>query len=153
MRAVILILIPLAAGCFAPGRAPDRFSQAQLNAIETREVDADVDRTFEAGTDALLDAGYTIVHSDKNAGILTGARVIDRTVQRIFISSMISDSQYTLTLLVKRLGPVRSSARIKLAHNGEARVDKKAIDDIWVLMQRQVLMNEPPAVDLESAGK
>ena len=151
MRAVVLLL-PLVAGCFAPGKTPQRFTQAQLNAIETREVEAGLDRTFDAAVSALLDAGYTIVHSDKHAGILTGARMIDRTAQRVFISSSIRDAQYTLTLLIKGLGPKRSSARIKLAYNGEARVDKETIDRVWVLMQRQVLMNDPPAIGRKRAS-
>lgn len=50
-----------------------------------------------------------------------------------------------MSLMVRRASPDRSSVRIKTSVNGQPRVDKEAIDQVWLLMQRQVLMSAPLA--------
>ena len=60
------------------------YTQAQLNAFETREVGADLDETFRAASNALFDAGYTISMSDREGGVLTGTRAIDRSKARFW---------------------------------------------------------------------
>ncbi|MHC4548166.1 MAG: hypothetical protein ACYTEZ_05250 [Planctomycetota bacterium] len=147
MRCAALLPFALLLGCSLPGKNPGQFTQAQLNAIETREVEAAIEETFNAAAEALFDAGYVISVSDRDAGILTGFRSVDRTAERIWLSRHIRDRQYLLSLNVREVGPERCTVRIQLAINGEARVDKPTIDQIWVLMQRQVLMKEPPRLE------
>lgn len=135
----------LVAGC----ATQPEYSQAQLNAIETREVDASFDETFNAASGSLFDAGYTISMSDRQAGLLTGTKAKDRSADRFWVSPSIQDIQYAASIYVKEIEPRRSSVRIKTSKNGESRVNKEAIDEIWILMQRQVLMKEP----IETAGE
>jgi len=148
MHRATLLLLLLPAACSGPGKRPDRYSQAQLNAIETREVDASMDETYRAASGALFDAGYTILQSDRDAGLLTGEREVDRTAERIFISGWIKDTKYRMSIHVRETAPKRCDVRIKLSVNGQARVHKETVDEIWKLMQRQVLMKEPPEIDL-----
>ncbi len=54
-----------------------------------------------------------------------------------------------LSIQVRGSGPDESKVRIKMAVNGRATVDKQVIDEIWVLMQRQVLMSEPTSLPPE----
>ncbi|MBN2272478.1 MAG: hypothetical protein JXN61_17835 [Sedimentisphaerales bacterium] len=120
-----------------------RYSQAQLNAIETREVEANLNETFNAASGALFDAGYTISMSDREAGLLTGTQGESKSAERFWISPYIQDTQFAVSIQVREIAEKRSSVRIKTSKNGEPRVNKKAIDAIWILMQRQVLMKEP----------
>ena len=120
-----------------------KYSQAQLNAIETREVDASMDETFSAASSALFDAGYTIAMSDRQGGLLTGTRGKDQSAARIWISPYIQDTKFAVSIQVREIGPKRTSIRVKTSVNGESKVDKVSIDQIWNLMQRQVLMKEP----------
>ncbi len=128
----------LSGGCAAP-----QMSQAQLNSIETREVDAGVEQTFTAASGAMFDAGYTIAMSDHNAGLLTGTRGVDQTSARIWLSPAIEDTKFVLSMQIRPIDTGRSTVRVKTSKNGEPIVDQKAIDQIWVLMQRQVMMHEP----------
>jgi len=116
-----------------------------LNAIETREVDANFSDTFTAASSALFDAGYTIAMSDKSAGLLTGESAKDQSAARIWVSPYIQDTKFRVSMQVRELGPRLTSVRVKGSVNGAATVDKKAIDAIWTLMQRQVMMKDPPA--------
>lgn len=142
---VILALTTIAiGGCRTRGIAPSSLSQAQLNAIETRVIDADMDQAFDAAISALFDAGYTISVSDREAGIVTGTREINRQAERIWISPYLQDTRFAISVQIRQTNPSRTNARVKLSINGEPRVDKETIDEIWTLMQRQVLMSTPP---------
>ncbi len=120
--------------------------QAQLNAIETREVDAGFDETFIAASGALFDAGYIISMSDREGGLLTGTRSIDRSRQRRLLDPKIEDTHFAVSVMIREAGSDRCSVRIKTSVNGVQKVNKRAIDQIWVLMQRQVLMKAPLAL-------
>ncbi len=142
------LVVLLCAGC----AAHPRYTQSQLNAIETREVDASFDETYKAAASALFDAGYTIAMSDQLAGLVTGQKKNSRAAQRFWISPYIEDVQYQLSIQVRELEPQRCTVRVKTAVNGESRVQNKAIDQIWHLMQRQVLMNAPLLFDIAEGG-
>jgi len=145
VRLVALLVTVLLTGCGGtPGIAPSKLTQAQLNAIETREVDAGLGETYNAAVSALFDAGYTISVSDRAGGIITGIREIDRQSERIWVSTMIEDTKFAISIQMRKMSPQRTMARVKLSINGEPRVDKETIDEIWTLMQRQVLMSAPP---------
>jgi len=144
----VVVLVSLS-GC----NSQPKYYQAQLNSIETREVDAKLDQAFSAASSALFDAGYTIAMSDRNAGLISGRRGKDNTAARMWVSSFIRDTDFVISIQVREDGPNRSIVRVKTSVNGEAVVDKKSIDAIWVLMQRQVLMKEPSALAPAATGK
>ena len=129
----------LLTGC----NASNRLSQAQLNAIETREVDASMNETYNAASGALFDAGYTIAMSDRQGGLLTGTKATDKSAARFWISPYIEDIKFAVSIQIRETTPKICTVRIKTSINGAPKVDKKAIDELWVLMQRQVLMKEP----------
>ena len=140
--AQVVVACAVAGGCGGGGK---QYTQAQLNAIETRDVEANLEATFNAATGALFDSGYTVAMSDRNAGLLTGTKGKDRTMDRIFWSPYIADDRFTVSISMRAIDNGRTAVRVKTSVNGEPKVNKKAIDQIWTLMQRQVLMKEPLA--------
>jgi hypothetical protein len=136
------------AGC----SSPLQLTQAQLNAIETREVDADLGQTFNAASGALFDMGYIIIMSDRNAGLLTGTKSNSRRADRCWVSPYIEGDVYAVSIQVRELTSKLSAVRVKTSYNGAPVVDKKVIDQIWVLMQRQVLMKEPISSLVETSA-
>lgn len=123
--------------------AQNRYSQAELNAIETRIIESGFNEAFTAASSALFDAGYTIAMSDREAGLITGERGKDNTASRILISPFIQDTRFVVSIQVAELDERETNARIKTSVNGEPVVDRDAINEIWLLMQRQVMMREP----------
>lgn len=140
----LAVICSLFIGCATSG---SRYSQAEMNAIETRIVDATFNETFSAASNALFDAGYTLSMSDREAGLLSGTAGKDNTAARIWISPFIGDLRFAISVQVRELSETQCSVRVKTSVNGEPKVDKKAIDNIWVLMQRQVMMKEPMELD------
>ncbi len=138
----IVLLGIILSGCTSTVN-PNRFSQAQLNAIESRVVDATLEETYNAASGALFDAGYTIAMSDRAGGLITGNKGKDNSAARFWVSSMIQDTRFVISIQMRQSAPRQTDVRIKTSINGEPTIDKKAIDQIWTLMQRQVLMREP----------
>ena len=139
---VLSLLVLLSIGACT---TPQKYSQAQLNAIETRDVDADLDETFKAASNALFDAGYTISMSDRQGGLLTGIRTDDKSKARFWWSESIEDVEFTISVMMREYDSTRCAVRIKTSVNGTQKLDENAIDVFWRLMQRQVLMHEPLA--------
>lgn len=128
-----------------------KMGQAATKNFETREVDAPFNQVYEAGIEALFDLGYTIIHSDKESGILVGEKGLGKGKSAwIFKDKKLEKVEkevpdlLQLTLLVKSLDKKTTKVRIKTAINKERQLDKQAIDEMWVTIQRQVLMEEPP---------
>ncbi len=140
----LLMSLSLLGGCGTTSNL-QKYSQAQLNAIETRTVEASMQETFQAASNALFDAGYTIAMSDRQGGIITGQRGKDNTAARMWISPLITDTRFVISIQVREQSDQQSDVRVKSSINGEPYVDEKAINQIWTLMQRQVLMKEPLA--------
>ena len=150
--AAAILSTTMLTGCMLFRHPQPSLSQAQLNAIETRDVDAGFNDTFSAATGALFDAGYTISMSDRQAGLVTGTKSVDRSRQRRFSQDVtIEDTDYAVSILVRKYGPQRSSVRVKTSVNGQPVLDKQSIDQIWHLMQRQVLMTAPLVVEADEA--
>jgi hypothetical protein len=143
MRGVLLGAVCSAAVMLGGCQSEPRYTQAQLNALETREIDAPLAETFTAASNALFDAGYTISMSDRAGGLVTGTKRHDRKRDEMFVKKSERWREYTLSVQVRRLEPKLSAVRVKSAVNGEPRVDRDTINEFWVLMQRQVLMHEP----------
>src|SRR5688572_26690245 len=124
-----------------------KMTQAQMNALETREVDANFGATFNAASNALFDAGYTISMSDREGGLLSGTKADNKRAERFWLNNQsIEDDHFAVSVQIREAGENRCSVRVKTSVNGEPVVNKQAIDQLWVLMQRQVLMKEPSAV-------
>lgn len=142
-RALALCVAFLVALALAGCQAEPKYTQAQLNALETREIDADLAASFNAASNALFDAGYTIQMSDRAGGLLTGTKSYDRKRDNAWVKDRNRWKTFTLSVQVRRLDPKLTAVRVKTAINGEPRVDLASINEFWVLMQRQVLMHEP----------
>jgi type IV pilus biogenesis protein CpaD/CtpE len=132
INSIFLVSITLLAiGC----ASTQQFSQAQLNAIETREVEASMNETYNAASGALFDAGYSIAMSDRQGGLLTGTKALDRSAERFWVSPYIEDTRFALSIQVRETTRKNCTVRIKTSINGAPKVDKKAIDQLWILMQ------------------
>lgn len=134
-------------GCGMEGK---RMTQSELKYFETRPIDAPFDAVYEAAIEAFFDLGYTMTHSDRGSGVLVGEKRRKKPGAWLLgdIPKGESPENYydmlQLTILVKNKGKAASKVRIKTAINKEVALDKEAIDEVWVYIERQVLMEEKP---------
>lgn len=145
VRPALLIAVALLAGC-STGSNMSQYTQAQLNALTTRTVEADLDETFRAASNALFDAGYTIAMSDRQGGLITGQKAKDQSARRFWVDPNARDTVFVMSIQMREQSSEQTDVRVQTSKNGEPYVDDVGIRQLWVLMQRQVLMKEPLAV-------
>lgn len=157
-----LILLPLLfVGALSGCETTQPMTVTQLDALQVREVEANPDRAFAAASSALFDAGYQIHVSDADAGLLTAERREDPSVATnaamIILSSILTRGTgaqdkppdfHAVCIEVLPAGAERSDVRIRPYLNGQALSPKSpgardTVQELWTLMQRQVLMKEP----------
>ncbi len=131
---VCLTRVCLALACLAAVIAPGcngvdkKYSQTELNALQTREFNYNFDQTFDSAVGALFDLGYTVYTSDKRAGLL-GARAGSQSVQ----------------LKLDPAGEGRTSVRVSTSSGGQAHVDKGRIDDVLNTIDRRLIASPAKA--------
>jgi hypothetical protein len=111
-------------GCNAPDK---KYSQTELNALQTREFEYPYDATFDATVGAAFDLGYTVFGSDKRAGLLRVGGPHGGGAQ----------------IKLDQLGPRRTSVRVSTLSGGQAHVDKGRIDEFLNTVDRRLNMGAP----------
>ncbi len=137
-------------GCMLFEEQP-KMGQAAIKNFETRIVDASFNDVYAASTEAFFDLGYTIAHSDKASGIVVGEKRHKKRSEWTWIDGKFTkrpDSEVyemlQLTILVKEESALQSKVRIKTSVNKQRELNKRAVNEIWLYIERQVLMEEAP---------
>jgi hypothetical protein len=158
-RALLLAMLfagAMLTGCAASPK-PVNLTATQMDALQVRQVDAATDRAFSAASSALIDAGYQILVSDADAGVLTAEFRQDPAVASnvaTIVGTLVltlghayydlPPTYHALCLQVLPDGAARSRVRIRSFVNAQGDYDPGKVEQIWTLMQRQVLMKELP---------
>lgn len=144
-------VVLLLAGCASQSPIVS-ISPTQQDAIQVRDLDAPPDRAFSAAANTLVNAGYTILLTDGEGGLLTAYRREDPSIARhtatLTISTLITLGQapmlaepYFFSVCVQvlpRPGNL-ASVRICLYGHNDLKVEEAIIDDLWIQMQRDLL--------------
>ena len=132
MRTLLLAGLLAFAPAWLGACAVDRkYSQTELDSIQTREYDAAYDRTFDAAIAALFDAGYVVSASDKRGGFVSAVRYGSGAVGGVQVK-------------IDSVNAGRTTVRISTTDGGQARVDKKRVDEIAGLIGSRLLFTPPP---------
>lgn len=152
-----LLILPLLSAC----ETTQPMTASQMDALQVREIEAPADRAFAAASSALFDAGYQIHVSDADAGLLTAERREDPPVAvnatLVILTAILTrgagstdkpPDYYAICLEVLPRDASRSDVRIRPFFNGQVQTAdnptaRKTVQEVWTLMQRQVLMKEP----------
>lgn len=135
----------------------DDGGQAGLKNAETRTVDAPFDDVYAAATEAMFDLGYQVRHSERASGLIVGEQR-ENFSETVYLGKGIWDRRdkqrvFEITLLIKPEGKKSTHVRIKTSVDGKARLNKDAVDKVWVYIDRQVLMSTPPTPQPKKNGR
>ena len=126
-----LLAVLSCAAALAACQVDQKYSQTQLEALQTREYTANIDATFDAAVNALFDAGYTIRSSDKRGGFLSAARH--------GFDAWRGYTEGVVQIKVEGAGNGRTSVRISTTDGGQQRVNKEQIDELLDLIDRRLV--------------
>ena len=130
-----LLAVIACAAALTACQVDQKYSQTQLEALQTREFAANIDATFDAAVNALFDAGYTIRSSDKRGGFLSASRQ--------GFDAWRGYTQGVVQLKIEGAGNGRSSVRISTTDGGQQRVNKEQIDELLNLIDRRLVSGGP----------
>ncbi len=144
----IILAIMFFSGCGWLISGDRQVGQAEIKNFETRSVDAKFEDVYAAATEALFDLGYQIKHSEKASGLIVGEQHYNYS-ESVYLGKGIWDRRdkqrvYEITLLIKPEKKKSTNVRIKTSVDGQPKLNKDAIDKVWVYIDRQVLMESPP---------
>lgn len=153
-RTIMVVNLLAMSGCAWLTSGDSQMGQAQIKNFETRTVDSKFDDVYAAATEALFDLGYQIRHSEKASGLIVGEQRTQYS-ETVYLGKGIWDKRdkqhvYEITLLIKPESKKSTNVRIKTSIDGQPRLNKDAIDKVWVYIDRQVLMDTPPVLKKSS---
>lgn len=128
-------------------------SQAEIKALETRELDLPYDEAYQAAMNGLFSLGFTIEHSDKPSGVVTGKRSDPQTGAKIAAAVAfgvlgllaVGDRNEAVTFKLAELEPRVTQLRMKLIVNGKAVVDRTVMTKVWQQIERESMLESRPS--------
>jgi len=130
-----------------------QLTQSEIKALETRELDMPYDEAFMAAANGLFSLGFTIDHSDKVAGILTGKRLDPNTgakvANAIFFGviglAATKERNEAISFMLSPLEPDVTQLRMKVVVNGKPVVDRTMMTKIWQQIEREAMLETRPS--------
>ena len=155
---LLTILILGLIGCVTNSVNSQDPTQLGTRQIEVRTLEVSQNTAYNAAMQAFFSLGYSINHTDKTSGIITGSRTTGtkeakdsqktKTVLGFvpyvgMASLLLPDKEPTahqVTMLLQPMSPSRTQIRFKMQANGEAVWDSIAVDQLWVTTQREAML-------------
>ncbi len=146
LRNGFILLILCSIGC------SQMATQAEIKMLETRELDLPYDEAYTAATNGLFGLGFTIDHSDKESGILTGkkhdpnvgGKVAGALVLGVVGLLAAGDNDDAVTFMLTRVDPKVTQLRMKVLHNGKPSTDRQLMTKIWQQIEREAMLDAKP---------
>jgi len=145
-------------GCVTNSVSNQDPTQLGARQIEVRTLDAPQNIAYNASIQAFFDLGYSIKHTDKVSGVITGSRTTGTEeaknsqktktalgfVPYVGIASLLLPNKeptvHQVTMFLQAVSSNQTQIRFKMQANGEATWDSIAIDQLWVTTQREAML-------------
>ena len=140
-----MLVITCSQGC-------TQLSQSEIKFLETRELDLPYDEAYQAAANGLFSLGFTIEHSDKESGILTG-RVHDprtglKIMNTVFFGLLglaaTTSADHSITFMLNPVESNMTQLRMQVVKNGKQIVDRKLMTRIWQQVEREAMLETKP---------
>ena len=130
-----------------------QLTQAEIKALETREMDCPFDEAYKAAANGLFSLGFAIEHSDKESGIVTGKRKDPQTGAKIGAAIAfgvlgllaVGDRDETVTFMLTEVEPNLTQLRMKVIINGKGVIDRTLMTKIWQQIEREAMLESRPS--------
>ncbi len=157
---MLIGIIGCATSVDTSGQDPTQLGARQL---EVRTLDVSYEIAYQAAMHAFFSIGYSIQHSDRASGVLTGSRLVDikeEKKRRKFKTAMYAlppffkiigfltpgkeSTTFQITMLLKPNDSKQTQIRFKMQVDGEPVWDQLSIDRLWVATQREAMVETGP---------
>ncbi|MFH1748208.1 MAG: hypothetical protein ABIG44_14330 [Planctomycetota bacterium] len=142
---MLCTVLAAASGC-------SQMTQAEIKALETRELDLPYDEAYKAAANGLFSLGFTISHSDKESGVISGKR--NKKVGSLSVTFLLflplptvgqGSHEEGVTFMLTELDPMLTQLRMKVVINGKPVADRKFMTNIWQQIEREAMLESRPS--------
>lgn len=127
-----------------------QMTQSEIRSLETREMDVSYDKAYESAVNGLFALGYTVEHTDKTSGVVSGKNKDPRTGERALNTLLFGvvgaistkEREQSVTFMVTRVQPERTLLRMKLIVDGKSVTDRIIMTKIWQQVEKEALLTE-----------
>ena len=148
-----MIAVVVIGGTFGCSSGCTQLTQAEIKALETRELDLPFDEAYQAAANGLFSLGFAIEHSDKESGIITGKRKDLQTGAKIGAAVAfgvlgllaVGDRDEVVTFMLTELEDNLTQLRMKIVINGKSVIDRKLMTKIWQQIEREAMLESRPS--------
>lgn len=145
-------------GCVTNSVSSQDPTQLGTRQLEVRTLEVPQNTAYNAAMQAFFSLGYSINHTDKDSGVITGSRTTGTQeaknarktktalgfVPYVGMASLLMPNKeptaHQVTMLLQPVNSNRTQIRFKMQANGEAVWDSVAIDKLWVTTQREAML-------------
>jgi hypothetical protein len=132
-----------------------QLTQAEIKVLETRELDMPYAEAYEAAANAMFDLGFTIDHSDKESGVLSGKRCDPRTGAKVANTLLFGviglaatgERAEAVAFKLTDKEPSLTQLRMKVIVNGKSVTDRQLMTKIWTQVEREAMLESRPVTD------
>lgn len=145
------VFLTVSVACFLTGCAT--LTQSEIKFLESRELDLSYNEAYRAAANGLFSLGFTINHSDKESGILTGERHDPRTGRKITNTILFGvlglaatqSSDHAISFMLTSLDAETTELRMKVVQNGRPVIDRTLMTKIWQRIERESMLDTKPS--------
>jgi hypothetical protein len=142
-------------GILLAGCSPS-LTQSEIKFLETRQLDLAYDDSFKAAANGLFALGFTVDHSDKESGIVTGKRKdpqVGAKVAGALLFGVVGllatgDREESVSFMITKVEPTLTELRMKLLVDGKPVTDRTMMTKVWQQIEREAMLAAPPSDSL-----
>ena len=114
----LLFVVAMLGGCVMASMEPE-MTPVEIQSMQTRSYDAQLDVSFRSVVSVFQDLGYTIQNADINSGLITAESAANSNSTFAFFTGTTRVEQTRATAFVERIGE-RSSVRLNFVRTEQS---------------------------------
>lgn len=146
----LIAMCPIGTGCAQYNQQ----MQSEIKALETRELDLPFDQAYTASANGLFALGFTVDHSDKQSGVLTGHRHDNNTGGKVAGALLlgvvgalvVGEHDEGVSFMLTSLSPSTTQLRMKVVVDGKPVTDRTVMTKIWQQVEREAMLDSRPSI-------
>ncbi len=141
---VLMMTFAVSFGC------AQQMTQSEIRSLESRELDLTYDKAYSATINGLFALGFTVDHSDKASGVVTGKRHDSQNAKRLVNTVLFGvvgavatkERDEAVTFMVSPNGSAKTLLRMKVVVDGKAIVDRTLMTRIWQQIEKEGMLDD-----------
>jgi len=123
----------------------NRLTQSEIKFLQTRQIDRPFHQTYDAALNAMFGLGYSLTHTDKQSGIISGQWGDYGKQAMMTADERKKNPVRKVTLMVRPKGRDQTQLRMKMLIDEQPKLDRKLVTQLWIRIEREAMLDAGPS--------